>query len=80
MKEVVKHWTKEDPEATGNWINQKDPSPEMDPVVAAYAKEVSKADGAGAMKWAVTITEPKLQEEVVTSVGHNWYRQDKESV
>jgi len=80
MKEVVKHWTKEDPEATGNWINQKDPSPEMDPVVAAYAKEVSKADGAGAMKWAVTITEPKLQEEVVTSVGHNWYRQDKDSV
>ena len=80
MREVVEHWAKEDPLATGNWLNEKEPSAEMDPVYAAYAREVSKEDGAGAMQWAQTITEPKLQKKIITSVGHNWYRQDKESV
>lgn len=80
MRELVRHWSKEDPQATGSWLNQKDASPELDPVYAAYAMQVSKEDGAGAMKWAVTITEPEMQKRVVTSVGHNWYRQDKEAV
>ncbi|MFP6901805.1 MAG: hypothetical protein VCA36_12735 [Opitutales bacterium] len=80
MKEVVEHWAKDDPEATGNWLNEKEPSADLDTVYAAYAKQVSKEDGAGAMQWARTITEPKLQKKTITSVGQNWYRQDKESV
>ena len=80
MREVVEHWAKEDPVAPGNWLNEKEPSADLDPVYAAYAKQVSKEDGAGAMQWAQTITEPKLQKKTITSVGQNWYREDKESV
>ena len=41
----------------------------------------SKLEGgeAGAIGWAVTITDPKLQEKSVTTVGQNWYRRDKDS-
>jgi len=82
MREVVEHWAKEDPEATGNWLNEKEPSEDMDTIYATYARQVSEEDGQGAsaMQWAVSITEPKLQKRTVTAVGQNWYRQDKESV
>lgn len=80
MREVVEHWAKDDPEATGNWLNEKEPSADMDPIYATYARQVSEEDGAGAMQWAVSITEPKLQKRTITSVGQNWYRQDKDSV
>ncbi len=80
MREVVEHWAKDDPEATGNWLNEKEPSADLDQVYAAYAKEVSKENGEGAMDWARTIAEPKLKEKTITAVGQNWYRQDKAEV
>lgn len=81
MREIVESWTSEDPTASEAWLSGHEPSPELDPVVAAYAREVSKVEGgeAGAMEWAVTITDPKLQEKTVTTVGQNWYRRDKDS-
>ncbi|MBG28826.1 MAG: hypothetical protein CMI31_02330 [Opitutae bacterium] len=80
MRQVVQHWAKEDPAATGNWLNEKEPSADLDEVYATYAREVSKEDGQGAMEWAQTITDEKLQRKTITSVGQNWYRQDKASV
>ena len=80
MKEVVENWAKEDPVDAGNWLREKEPSSDLDPVYATFAKEVSRENGEGAMEWAQTITEPKLKEKTITSVGQNWYRQDKAKV
>ena len=80
MREVVEHWAKEDPVDAGNWLNEKEPSADLDPVYATFAREVSKENGEGAMEWAQTITEPKVKEKTIPSVGQNWYRQDKAKV
>ncbi|MFP6855555.1 MAG: hypothetical protein VB980_07205 [Opitutales bacterium] len=80
MREVVEHWAKEEPADAGDWLLKKEPSSDLDPVYASYAREVSNENGEGAMEWAQTITEPKLKEKTITSVGQNWYRQDKAKV
>ena len=80
IREVMQSWSRDDPEASGKWLNDQEPTAELDPAVAAYARQVSKDDGASAMEWAVSITEPDLQKKTITQVGHNWYRQDKDSV
>ncbi|MBT3637903.1 MAG: hypothetical protein HN531_13255 [Opitutae bacterium] len=77
---IMGNWAKKDPQAAGEWLNEKEVGPGLDPVLSTYARVVSNKDGAGAMEWAVAITEPKLQEKTVRQVGQNWYRQDKEAV
>ena len=77
---IMENWAKKDPRAAGEWLNEKEVGPGLDPVLSTYARVVSNKDGAGAMEWAVAITEPKLQEKTVRQVGQNWYRQDKEAV
>ena len=81
MREIVESWAREDPVASGTWLSEKESSPDLDPVVAAYAREVSKVEGGevDAMEWAVSITDTKLQDKTVTTVGQNWYRRDKDS-
>ena len=81
MREIFESWARDDPEASGAWLSGREPSPDLDPVVAAYAREVSKIDGgeSGAMEWAVSITDSELQSKTVTTVGQNWYRRDKEA-
>jgi hypothetical protein len=32
------------------------------------------------MDWAVSISEEKLQQKTIRSVGQEWYRQDKDAV
>ena len=81
MSEIVESWARDEPAEAAAWLNQKDPSPETDPAVAAYARVTSMEEGseASAMEWAVSITDPELQSKTVTSVGRNWYRRDKDA-
>lgn len=80
VKSVIGNWAKQDPLAAGNWLNEQPPSPQIDSALANYASTVSRDDGASAMEWAVSISEEKLQQKTIRSVGQEWYRQDKDAV
>ena len=80
VKSVIGNWAKQDPLAAGNWLNEQPPSPQIDSALANYASTVSRDDGASAMDWAVSISEEKLQQKTIRSVGQEWYRQDKDAV
>ena len=80
IESAMANWAKKDPESAGQWLNQKEPSPKLDPALSTYARVVSNEDGAAAMEWAISITDQKLQEKTITQVGQSWYRKDKESV
>jgi hypothetical protein len=80
VKSVIGNWAKQDPLSAGNWLNEQPPSPRLDSALANYASTVSRDDGASAMDWAVSISEEKLQQKTIRSVGQEWYRQDKDAV
>jgi hypothetical protein len=80
VKSVIGNWAKQDPLAAGNWLNEQPPGPRLDSSLANYASTVSRDDGASAMEWAVSISEEKLQQKTIRSVGQEWYRQDKDAV
>ena len=66
--------------SAGNWLNEQPSSPRLDSALANYASTVSRDDGGSAMEWAVSISEEKLQQKTIRSVGQEWYRQDKDGV
>ena len=80
FKSVIGKWAKQDPLSAGNWLNKQPASPRLDSALANYASTVSRDDGASAMEWAVSITEEKLQQKTIRSVGQEWYRQDRNAV
>ena len=69
-----------DPLAAGEWLNNRESGPKLDASLAAYANTVALKDGGAAMEWAISISDPKLQQATIKKVGQEWYRQDKESV
>ena len=79
IKGSISIWAKQDPTA-GEWLNQRESGPELDSALMEYAAIVSRRDGAAAMEWAISITNDKLQQNAIRTVGQEWYRQDKESV
>ncbi len=80
FKSVIGKWAKQDPLSAGNWLNKQPASPRLDSALANYASTVSRDDGASAMEWAVSITEEKLQQKTIRSVGQEWYRKDRNAV
>jgi len=80
IKSSISNWAKKDPLAAGDWLNEKESGPQLDSALAAYANTVSIKDGGGAMEWAISISDEKLQQSTIKKVGQEWYRQDKESV
>ena len=77
---VLGNWAKKDSLAAGTWLNEQPAGPRLDSALASYASTVSRDDAGSAMEWAVSISEEKLQQKTIRSVGQEWYRQDKESV
>tara|TARA_B100001027_G_scaffold196126_1_gene152806 strand:+ start:120 stop:401 length:282 start_codon:yes stop_codon:yes gene_type:complete len=80
IKGSISIWAKQDPTAAGEWLNQRESGPELDSALLEHAAIVSRLDGAAAMEWAISITNDKLQQNAIRTVGQEWYRQDKESV
>lgn len=66
--------------AAGTWLNEQPAGPRLDSALASYASTVSRDDAGSAMEWAVSISEEKLQQKTIRSVGQEWYRQDKDAV
>ena len=80
VKNIIGNWAKKDPLAAGTWLNEQPAGPRLDSALASYASTVSRDDGGSAMEWAVSISEEKLQQKTIRSVGQEWYRQDKNAV
>ena len=80
VKNIIGNWAKKDSLAAGTWLNEQPAGPRLDSALASYASTVSRDDAGSAMDWAVSISEEKLQQKTIRSVGQEWYRQDKESV
>ena len=78
VKNIIGNWAKKDPLAAGTWLNEQPAGPRLDSALASYASTVSRDDAGSAMEWAVSISEEKLQQKTIRSVGQEWYRQDKE--
>ena len=80
VKNIIGNWAKKDPLAAGTWLNEQPVGPCLDSALATYASTVSRDDAGSAMEWAVSISEEKLQQKTIRSVGQEWYRQDKDAV
>ena len=80
VKNIIGNWAKKDPLAAGTWLNEQPVGPRLDSALATYASTVSRDDAGSAMEWAVSISEEKLQQKTIRSVGQEWYRQDKDAV
>lgn len=77
LSKALPRWAAADPVAAALWVNQAEPSPELDLVAASIATrpEVIRYPGVS-LKWAENILEPKLRSRVLASVIHQWANTD----
>lgn len=60
---ALKVWVSNDPEQAGDYINQLDPSPDLDVAVKSYALEAASYDKAAALEWADSIFNDQVREQ-----------------
>lgn len=72
------HWVEKDPVGATEWIGRYDPSPDLDPGVAAVATLPTLVSGQPqlAMDWAGSITDPSLRAMTKKNVFGDWARND----
>jgi hypothetical protein len=79
IAESIKVWTRADPVAAGQHLAQLGASPELDPARQEYARRVIREDPAGAMAWALSISNAKQRTDTALGLLRDWMRRDGNS-
>ncbi len=82
LGQALPQWVGRDTVLASEWINQLEPSPDLDAGVAAVAtlpNLVSKCPEI-AVGWAESIAEPVLRANTLRAVAQQWARQDAEAL
>jgi hypothetical protein len=74
---ALRDWAVNDPVAVANWINQAEPSSELDAGIASIATAPQmRQNPALAVSWAETITARALRSATVAEIVHQWFETD----
>ncbi len=76
---VARQWSLADVEGSANWINSLPQGPSRDAAVRAFVTSIDGYDAALATRWAMTIQEPRQQQESVASAFRRWLESDSSS-
>lgn len=77
VAETIEDWADKDPNAAGTWLGQQELTPEMDPAVSAFAREITRDDPESALAWSSIISDDRRRTETMARVGRDWFRRDK---
>jgi hypothetical protein len=82
LTQALPQWVGRDTVLASDWINRMEPTPDLDPGVAAVATLpalISKRPEI-AIGWAETIAEPVLRANTLRSVAQEWARRDADGL
>ncbi len=77
--EMVRNWTQNDYQAAGKWLTTQPDGPTKEASVRSYAETVSKYDPDTAAQWAMTLPAGKDRTATLSTIYHNWPRNDDAS-
>ena len=74
LQTALRDWVQSDPKAASDWVNRRDPNPELDAGTAAVAvlPQLVARRPETAAGWAETITEPRLRSQTMVCLLHQW--------
>ncbi|MEM6601896.1 MAG: hypothetical protein AAF649_10965 [Verrucomicrobiota bacterium] len=75
--QVVRNW--DDLAAASEWLLQYDPSPELDRPTMTLVFRAGRDDPAGALSWASSVTDERMQNRAISVVASNWKATDEAS-
>ena len=77
--EVIDRWTRDQPDAAGEWLNRFPKSAEMDPARERFAYGIDERDPVSSLAWAQTITDTGRREDVLRHISRDWLRRDNQN-
>jgi hypothetical protein len=69
---LAQSWTQKDYKAANTWVNSLPPGRTRDAAVAGFARTAAKIDGASAVDWALTISDPTQRASTLEAVTKIW--------
>ena len=79
LGDVLWKWTREDPEAAGNWLNEQEKGPTLDGAITGLAGAAFEQDPEGSLSWATQISDEGLK-GISIAVGLGaWMQRDAEA-
>ena len=78
ISQSMERWTREDPVAAGNFLQDMAPSESRDAAVKSYANELDGSDPQMAAEWAGSIADDQMRSETLNGVARSWIRRDPE--
>ena len=78
-REVMKNWTRKDPEAASNHLVAMKPSEARDSAVSSFATSLDREDPKSAATWAATIENEETRINTLKQVAQSWMRTDSDA-
>ena len=78
ISQSMERWTRADPVAAGNFLQDMAPSESRDAAVKSYANELDGSDPQMAAEWAGSIADDQMRSETLNGVARSWIRRDPE--
>lgn len=79
IQEFANRWTHADYKGAAQWMNSLPAGKQRDSAVAGFAPVVAKIDGATAMDWALTLSDPVQRDSCLGDVCRIWRDSDPEA-
>ena len=79
LQALVSTWTRTDPHATSVWLQDFNPSPEMDAPIREFSRLISREDPSGALLWANTISDRQSRITLLEEIRSNWMARQPEA-
>lgn len=77
--EFTDRWTHADHQGAAQWMNSLPPGKQRDAAIAGFAPAAAKIDGATAVDWALTLTDPNERRSCLDDVIRKWKETDAEA-
>jgi len=75
----MRSWTKRDPDAAAEHLNNLNQSPEKDRAVRSYSLETAQGDPSSAVLWAASIYDGTIRHGTLVSTAKTWLRRDPDA-
>jgi hypothetical protein len=79
VKEFADQWTHSDYQGAAQWISSLPAGTQRDTAISGFAPVAAKIDGATAVDWALTLTDPNERRSSVEDVVRIWKKTDAEA-
>lgn len=74
----TRSWSQGNHTEAANWIATMQPGPQRDAALKGFVPVAARIDGATAMDWALTVSDPLLRNQLYCEAHENWKKIDAE--